>query len=138
MRVALFALCCGLAGLAAEKKLTREQLPPAVQQAVAAETKGAEVLGFSTEREGGKTVYEAETKVGGLTRDITFSAAGAVLEVEEEVAMESLPPAVRKSITKKAAGAKVEKVEKITRVAAVSWEATVLRNGKRSEFTVKP
>ena len=138
MRRFTVLVACALLAVAAEKKLTLQQLPPAVQKAVAAETKGAEVLGFSTEKEHGRTVYEAETKVAGRTRDITFSAEGALLEVEEEVALDSLPAAVRESIGKKGAGAKVEKVEKSTRGAAVSYEATVVRSGKRSEFTVKP
>ena len=48
-----------------ESRITMDRLPPAVQTAVKEQAKGAEILGFATERERGQVVYEAETKRDG-------------------------------------------------------------------------
>ena len=45
---------------AQEKKLKREQLPPAVEKTVAKESEGATIKGFATEVEKGQRLYEAE------------------------------------------------------------------------------
>ncbi len=47
-----------LAGTASaqEKKIKRSDLPPAVEKTVAAESAGATIRGFSTEKEKGQTV----------------------------------------------------------------------------------
>ena len=68
--------------------------PPAVLATADRETKGATVLGYASEVEAGKTQYEVETKINGHTRDLAIARDGSLIEVEEEVAMESLPPAV--------------------------------------------
>ena len=134
----LLAVFAVITAGAAEKSLKLQDLPPAVQKALAAETGGAELVSLSSEKEKGKTVYEAETKINGHTRDITFDASGAILDLEEEVALASIPAAARTAIEKKASGAKIEKVEKVTQGAAISYEASVLRNGRRQEFSVSP
>ena len=65
--------------LAAEKKVKMEDLPPAVQQAIKDNTKDATLLGVSKDVEDGKTEYEAETKVNGHGKDITFDESGKLL-----------------------------------------------------------
>src|ERR1700731_5291369 len=86
-----------LAGTASaqEKKIKRSDLPPAVEKTVAAQSAGATVKGFSTENEKGQTYYEAEMVVNGHSKDILIDANGAMVEVEEEVAMNALPADVK-------------------------------------------
>ncbi len=90
-------LIAGLAagGMAAaqdqEKKIKRSDLPAAVEKTVVAESAGATIKGFSQEKENGQIFYEAEMTVNGHTKDVLIDANGAVVEVEEEVAVDTLP-----------------------------------------------
>ena len=62
----LVALLAGPPAIQAqEKKLKREELPPAVEKTVAEQSKGATIRGFSTEVEGGKRLYEVELVASG-------------------------------------------------------------------------
>jgi uncharacterized membrane protein YkoI len=129
-------LAAGLA-FAAEKPAKLSDLPPAVQKAIEAQTKGSEIKGFSTETEKGKTLYEAETRLNGHGRDLLFDKNGTLVEVEEETALDAIPAPARSAIQKKAADGKVLKVEMVTSGSRVSYEAEIEKNGKKSEFAVK-
>ena len=127
-------LVCGLA--AAEKKVQLMDLPPAVQKTVQEETRHAKLVGLAQEEEGGKTVYEAETKIDGKTRDLVIDADGKVIEVEEEIALGSIPAGAKAAIEKAATGGKIERVETLTKAGTTNYEATFTKNGKKSEIIV--
>src|SRR6267154_6783304 len=80
---------------AQEKKIKRSDLPPAVEKTVAAQSAGATIRGFSTEKEKGQTFYEAEMVVNGHSKDVLIAADGTVVEVEEQVTLDSLPADVK-------------------------------------------
>jgi hypothetical protein len=125
------------AGLAAEKKVQMKDLPAPVQKTVQEQTRNAELKGLSREIEHGKTFYEAETMANGKSRDVLIDPTGAVVEVEEAVAIESVPGPAKTAIEKYAQGGKILKVESVTKGSAVSYEATVNKGGKRSEIAVE-
>jgi uncharacterized membrane protein YkoI len=127
------------AATAAEKQLQMKDLPAAVQKTVQEQTKGAEIKGLSTETEKGKTTYEVETIVNGKHRDFLVDPKGAVTEVEEETAIDSIPAAAKAAIEKKAAGGKIGMVETMTRRGATFYEAAYTsKAGKKLEVLVKP
>ena len=137
----VFAICLLLAATvtAEEKKLKRSDLPSAVEKTVAAQSQGATLRGFSEEQENGQTYYEAKLLVGDHKKDILIDTNGAIVEVEEEVAADTLPQAVRDGLNAKAAGAKLLKVESITKHdKLVAYEAKVLNAGKKMEVQVGP
>src|SRR5882762_5013080 len=78
------------AAFAQEKKIKRSDLPPAVEKTVAAQSAGATIRGFSTEKENGQTLYEVEMTVNGHSKDISMTADGSIVEIEEQVALDSL------------------------------------------------
>jgi hypothetical protein len=122
-----------------EKKINRSALPPAVEKTVAAQTQGATIKGFNEEQENGKTYYEAELTVNGHSKDILIDPTGAVVEIEEQVDLASLPAAVQSGLQAKAGSGKLGKVESITKHdKIVAYEAKVMTNGKRSEVQVGP
>jgi hypothetical protein len=124
---------------AQEKKLKREELPPAVEKTVAEQSKGATIRGFSTEVEGGKRLYEVELEVSGHGKDISMDKQGNIVEVEEEVPMESLPGNVKDGLTKAAGSGTLGKVESLTKNGKlVAYEAVVKAGTKRSEVQVGP
>ncbi len=139
--VALAASGLLLAGTASaqEKKIKRSDLPPAVEKTVAAQSTGATIRGFSTEKEKGQTLYEAEMTVNGHSKDILMAADGSIVEVEEQVALDSLSPEVKAGLQAKAGKGKILKVESLTKKdKLVAYEAVVETNGKKSEVQVGP
>ena len=123
-----------------EKPIKQSDLPAVVARTVTAEGKGATLRGLSQEKEKGKTVYEAEFTLNGHNRDVVIDATGAVVEVEEEVDMASLPPAVQAGLKTAAGTGQITKVESLTKKGAlVAYEAQVkTAAGKRSEVQVGP
>src|SRR3989442_14464060 len=77
-----------------ERKITRKDLPAAVAKTVDARSHGATIRGYSEEEVNGQTFYEVELRVNGHTRDVLIDSNGAFVEVEEQVALASLPAAV--------------------------------------------
>ena len=124
------------AAAAQEPNAKLKSLPPAVQRAVETETKGATIKDVSKEVENGKTVYQVETLVAGRTRDMVFAADGALLVVEEQSSLEALPAAARSAIEKQATGGRVTSVEVVRKGADLSYEAVVVKAGKKTEVVV--
>lgn len=140
-RTILLAAVLLVGGLevAQEKKIKRADLPPAVEKTVAAQSAGATVKGFSKETEKGQTYYEAEMIVNGHSKDILIDTNGAIVEVEEEIAMDALPAEVKAGLQAKAGEGKLVKVETLTKQdKLVAYEAQVTRGGKKSEVQVGP
>lgn len=137
--VALSSLLILCALPAQEKKIKRSDLPPAVEKTVAQVSTGATIKGFSQETENGKASYEVALLVDGHSKDVAIDPTGAVTEIEESVAMDSLSANVKASLTTKAAGGKILKVESITKQGKlVAYEAQIARAGKKSEIQVGP
>lgn len=128
-----------LAAHAADKKLTRAQLPARVLETIDRETRGSTIKRFATEREHGVKVYEAETLLNGHTRDIQIASDGTLNEVEEEVAFNALPRSVQDGIKAKAKGADVVKVESLTKKGkVVAYEAATRKSGYKGSLQVGP
>jgi hypothetical protein len=125
--------------LGQDRKIQRSDLPPAVEHTVAAESRGAVIRGFSMEHENGQTYYEAEMTVNGHGRDVLIDKSGAVVEVEEQVPLESISAAVKEGLQAKAGKGEIVKVESITKHdRLVAYEAKVLTGAKKSEVQVGP
>src|SRR4051812_11068185 len=116
-------------------KIKRSDLPAAVQQALGQVSQGATIVGYSKEIENGKTLYEIEMKTGKVTKDVTLDESGKVVIVEQEVALDSVPAAVKEGLTKGAGKARITKVESITEDGKVTYEAQ-LKGGRTKELVV--
>lgn len=137
MKLIYAALVLAVSIPGAEKKVKLESLPPAVQAAIREQTKGSAIAGISTEVENGKTTYEVETKVNGKSRNLELDQTGKVLEIEDEVDLESIPAPAKAALQKRAAGGTIAKVEKLTAGSSISYEATVrTKAGKNTEVAV--
>jgi hypothetical protein len=142
-RLAVLSVVTGLAVLttaqAQEKKIKREDLPPAVEKTVAEQSQGATIKGFSTEVDKGKRLYEMELTVKGHGKDISMDKDGKIVEVEEEVAMDSLSSKVKAGLTTAAGSGTITKVESLTKEGKlVAYEADVKSGPKHSEVQVGP
>ena len=135
----VIALATVSATQAQEKKIKRAQLPAAVEKTVADQSQGATIKGFSTEVEKGKRVYEVAMTVDGHGKDILIDSKGNVIEIEAEVAMDSLSQPVKDGLTKAAGTGTISKIESLTKNGAlVAYEAVVKRGAKHSEIQVGP
>ena len=121
---------------AAEKKVQMKDLPPAVQKTVQDETKGATIKTLIQETENGKTVYEVESMVSGKTRDFIVDSNGKMLEVEEQVSIDSIPAAAKAFIQKAAAGGTVKSVELLTKDGTTSYEASYIKPKSRKVLSI--
>jgi putative PepSY-like beta-lactamase-inhibitor len=126
-------------GSAQESRVKMKDLPAAVQQTVREQSKGATIRGLSREVENGETNYEVELRVNGHNRDVLIDPNGAVVEVEEQVTLASLPAVVRMAIEQNAAGGRVVLVESLTKGGTLMWyEAHVKKAGKSREIKINP
>ena len=135
-----FVLTILVSGLQAqEKKITRAQLPAPVEKAVVRESEGATIKGFAKEQEQGQTFYEASLNVNGHNKDILIDRKGKVVEIEEEVSLDSLPANVQDALKKRAGGGTIAVVESLTKQGRlVAYEAHVKHGIRRSEIQVGP
>ena len=124
---------------AQERKINRSQLPPAVEQTVARESAAATIKGFATEVEHGQKLYEASLVVNGHTKDILIDRNGTIVEVEEQVSIDSLPAAVQDALRKNAGRGTISVIESLTKNGQlVAYEAQVKHDKRRSEIQVGP
>lgn len=136
---AALSLEATLSGQEQEKKIQRTDLPAPVEKTVAAQSQGATIKGFSEEKENGQTYYEAEMMVSGHSKDVLIDRNGRVVEIEEQVAFDSLPAAVKQGLESKAGQGKIVKVESLTKHdRLVAYEAKVQADGKKREIEVGP
>ena len=143
MSIATFAVVAALSlttiAVAQEKKIERKDLPAAVEKTVEAQSQGATIRGFSQEKENGQTNYEAEMIVNGHSKDVLIDPKGVVVEIEEQVSLDSLPASVKDGLQAKAGSGKILKVESLTKHdKLVAYEAKVQTGGKKKEIQVDP
>lgn len=140
----IVALC--VAGLgwgtfsqAAEEKISKADLPPAVLKTAKQHSKGAIVKGYTKDTENGQLEYEVEMTVEGRAKDITIAPDGRLLEVEEQVEMNSLSARVQSTLNSRADGGTISKIESITKSGKlVAYEAQVMKGGRHVEIQVGP
>jgi uncharacterized membrane protein YkoI len=119
-----------------ETKVTLKQLPPAVQEAVKAQSTGATVRGYSKEVKDGKALYEVELSVKGRTRDLTFDAQGTIVSDEQQTTLSEIPAPARAAIQKAATGGKLTLVEKVVEGSSTFYEGHITKAGKEIEIKV--
>lgn len=135
--ICAFGAAISLTAFAAETKIRVEDLPPAVQAAMKDQTQRATILGASKELEHGRISYEVETKLNGKGRDLTFAENGSLMEVEQEVDLDSLPGRAKEAIQRRVAGGTIKKVESVMQGSTTSYEADVTTtSGKKEEVAV--
>jgi uncharacterized membrane protein YkoI len=133
------AIFSNIQGQEADKKIARKNLPKAVEATVARESRGARIKGIGTEREGGVLVYELELVAEGLSRDMLIDKRGKIMEVEQEVSMDSLSDDVKAGLNTAAGKGTITKVVSLSKKGKiVAYEAAVTNGKKHSEVQVDP
>ena len=134
------ALAISSCAYAAEHSVPCSTLPEAVQQRSKTHIEnGTTIHGCVKDVSGGKTTYEVEFVTSKGSKDITFSPAGDVLEIEQQVDPATVPPPVAAAFAKAATGGKLGKVESLTRQGQlIAYESTIEKGGKHRELAFHP
>ena len=124
-------------GLASAKSIKLSTLPPMVQKTINENLNGAEIKNIAKEVENGATQYEVETMLNGKHRDFNVDAKGALIVVEQEVDINTIPAAAKAAIEKKATGGTITMVETVTKGETVNYEGILKsKAGKKSTLLV--
>jgi hypothetical protein len=121
-----------------EVKITIDQVPAAVQQAVKAYASASEIKGIEDSDVDGTKVIEFDIEKNGKASEVAFKPDGQLFSTEEAVAFTDLPAAVQSAINEKGKGAKVATPEKVVMSGKVSYEVVIENGGKKTEFTFSP
>ena len=134
-----FLLVAAVQAQESETKVKAKDLPAPVQKTVREQSKGAKIRGLSKEVENGQTFYEVALRVNGHGKDVLIDPTGAVVEVEEQVSLSSLPQPARTAIEQAAGKGKILDVEAITKGGSLeAYEAHIANGRKRFEVKVRP
>jgi hypothetical protein len=117
--------------MAREQKIACDALPPTVRATFEKTFAKATLKDCVKEVEKGKTSYEIISTEGETSRHIRFHADGRIMEVEEPVAIDSVPEPARQAVSKKYPKGEITLVEKVTRDEQVQYEFRV-KQGKRT------
>ena len=137
MRRVLGVTLLATAGLAF-RLAGQDSLPQAVARVFHQAYPAAAVLHVSKERREGHIVYEIESRDGATRRDLIYTLAGDVLEIEERIPPDSVPVAVRAAAERRVAGGKLVGAERVTRGAVVLFEIQMRRSGRSTFLTFDP
>jgi len=116
----------------------QDSLPPAVASAFQQAYPVARVLHVSKERRDGRVVYEIESRDGATRRDLIYSPAGAVLEIEERIPVDSVPAVVRAAAERRVARGTLVGAERVTRGTVILFEVQLRLNGRSRFLTYDP
>ena len=111
-------------------KLKRHEVPEAVLGAFNRVYPKARVNAYLRETREGKTVFELETIEKSTHRDLIYSVAGEILEIEESLSPSALPGPVKVAVDGLYPKAKISKAEVVTKGTSTVYEAIVNVKGK--------
>ena len=139
LKLSLLCVASMLGTAVAQEHRAKIKVPAAVQKTVDEQSQGAKIRGLSKEVEKGKTQYELELTVNGHSRDMLIDPAGAILEVEEDITLDSLAPSVKAQVEKNIGQAKLLRLESVTKGGTLTgYEASVSKAGKKSGIEMGP
>ncbi|MDX1952766.1 MAG: PepSY-like domain-containing protein [Verrucomicrobiota bacterium] len=141
----LFVAAGGLAGqpLFADK-MSFEQLPPSVQAEARKQTGGATIEDIDRTTSNGRTVYEIAFKKNGQHTELLLedsatnqlSTASATQPQSGKMTIQEVPEMVRNIILAKAAGNRIEDIDRQVRDGQTTYEAAFKVNGQHQELLV--
>ncbi len=124
-------------------KQEKQPLPDEIKVTISELYPEATIEEVKLEREG-LEVYEVELEQADLEFELTIAPDGTLVEVEDEIAIDELPDAVKSAIAQAAAGAQIEEVKrevtyyivtlKKLEIPETTYEAEFIENGKEVEI----
>lgn len=125
-----------LAVLATAASVAHADCPRPVVDAIAKAFPGGTLGRCIAEKEHGRDQFEARlVRSDGVRVEVDLAPDGAILQIEEPIAVDKLPPAVAKAFAAKYPKAKATGAEKQTARKVVTYEIQFAVGGARKEAT---
>lgn len=118
------------------KEVKLEDVPPAAQAVIQSHTSGGMIEEITCEKEEGKHLYKVEYKKDGREFELKVDDEGNVLEIEESMKMEDLPPAVQETVKAESAGGKIKELVLETEKGKTFYEVEFKKDGKEYEVKI--
>ena len=119
------------------KEVKLEDIPPAAQAAIESYTSGEGIEKITHEKEEGKDFYKVEYKKDSRKFELEVDKDGEVLEAEEIVTMEDLPPAVQETVKTASAGAEIKELALLeTEEGKIFYEIEFEKDGKEHKVKI--
>lgn len=135
--IALFTVIT-FPSFAQETRIPRNRVPAAVLNAFKAEYPKAKIIGTLKESKHGMLYYEIESRDGKMKRNVIYTPAGVVSEIEDFIPAKLLPNAIQTVIAKDHPKAKIRSVEKNIQGAAIKYEVLFQEGRKKFEVIYSP
>ena len=113
-----------------------EDVPSAAQAVIQTQTSGGTIEKITCEKEEGKHFYKVEYKKDGREFELQVDDDGKVLETEEILAMEDLPPAVLETVKAESAGGEIKELALETEGGKTFYEVEFEKGGKEHEVKI--
>ena len=117
-----------------DARMTRADLPAAIMAAFEQAYPKAEITGVDKDTDSTGIVYEIESKDSGTQRTVVYTGAGALLEIEEAIALTDLPKAAQQHLKSDYPKAEITAIERATRGDAVTYEVLLESGEDRTEI----
>lgn len=138
LSIAILGTALAIAGQAnaAEKELSKHQVPKAVIEAFEKAYPGVKVKEYEKEKHLGSPAYEVEYEKNGVEYESVYNSDGVLLQKEEEIDSKALPEPVAQAVQKAHPKAKIKEVEKLMRAddTVIGYEVEVKSGGKKIEL----
>ncbi len=118
------------------KKVELGDVPPTAQTVIESHTSGGTIEEITFEKEEGKHFYKVEYKKNGREFELQIDDDGNVLEIEESMKMEDLPPAVQETVKTESAGGEIEELVLETEKGKTFYEVEFKKDGKEHEVKI--
>jgi uncharacterized membrane protein YkoI len=126
----LITLAIGVRG--DESKISFDQVPKPVVDAIKAKFPGARPKAAVKEVEDGKTLFEITIIYQGKSIDVVAKPDGTITAIEKLIDAKDLPKPVTATLNSKYPGATVKKAEELTEDGKVSYEVSLTTADKKT------
>jgi uncharacterized membrane protein YkoI len=118
------------------KEVKLEDVRPEAQAVIQSQTSGGTIEKITCEKEDGRHFYKVEYKKDGREFELQVDDDGKVLETEEILAMEDLPPAVLETVKAESAGGEIKELALETEDGKTFYEVEFEKDGKEHEVKI--
>ena len=118
------------------KEVKLEDVPPGAQSVIKSHTSGGTIDKITRKKEDDKHYYKVEYKKDSREFELQVDDDGKVLEVEEFMKMEELPPAVQETVKAESAGAEIKELVLETEGGKTFYEVEFEKDGKEYEVKI--
>jgi hypothetical protein len=117
-----------------EEALGKKDVPKVILDAFHKSYPKATIKGYSRESDQGNVSYEIESIEAKTHRDISYTADGSVIAIEESLTYLDLPEPIRSAITKEYPSAKVLTCERVIKRSTTQFELLVRSGNQKHEL----